>query len=108
MQLANPDGAVTPLGADPVAAGAVARFYVAAIGALLVVFGALLLHALLSPLPHPAVFLWVGAEKAVYAAMAALGAAQGVYGRAAFGVTALDLVAAALCLVQWRRVQEGA
>lgn len=108
MQLANPDGAVAPLGGDLAAAGATARFYVAAIGALLVVFGGLLLHALLSPQPHPAVFLWVGVEKLAYAAMAALGAAQGIYGSAAYGVTALDVVAGTLCLIQWRRTRRDA
>lgn len=108
MQLVNPARALAPMGADPSAIGPGGLFHFAAIGALLVVFGGLLLHALLSTAPHAPVFLWVGAEKFAYAAMAAAGVMAGVYGRQALLVTALDVVAGALCLLQWRATRSRA
>ena len=108
MQLLNPARALAPMGADPATVGPAGMFHFGAIGALLVVFGGLLLHALLSSAPHAPVFLWVGAEKLAYAAMAAAGVANGIYGRQALLVTALDVVAATLCLIQWRSTRRYA
>ncbi|HKG93536.1 MAG TPA: hypothetical protein VKA84_16630 [Gemmatimonadaceae bacterium] len=108
MQLFDPARALAPLGADPATVGPAGLFHFGAIGALLVVFGGLLLHAVLSPTPYAPVFLWVGAEKLVYATMAAMGVSNGLYARPALLVTALDVVAATLCLLQWRATRAQA
>lgn len=76
-------------------------FIVVVASALLAVFGAALLHALLSDGDHPLVILWTSVEKLVAAACWTVGLLLGALVPMAASLIVFDLLAGALGLWYW-------
>jgi hypothetical protein len=80
-------------------------FMVVVASALLAVFGAALLHALLSGDDHPLVILWTSVEKLVAAACWTAGLLHRTLLPMAASLIVFDLLAGTLGLWYWRRLR---
>lgn len=76
-------------------------FMVVVASALLAVFGAALLHALLGDGDHPLVILWTSVEKLVAAGCWTVGLLHGILVPMAASLIVFDLLAGALGLWYW-------
>lgn len=86
------------------AATASGTFMVVVVGALLAVFGAALLHALLNGDDHPLVILWTSVEKLVAAGCWTVGLLHRTLVPMAAALIVFDLLAGALGLWYWHRL----
>ncbi|WP_224366106.1 patatin-like phospholipase family protein [Hyalangium versicolor] len=74
------------------------RHFFAIVGMFMVLFGGLLLHALVRPKENPAAFLWAGLQKLGACAAVGLGVARGIFSPLALGVAGFDFVSGVLVL----------
>jgi predicted acylesterase/phospholipase RssA len=74
------------------------RHFFGIIGMFMVLFGGLLLHALVRPKENPAAFVWAGLQKLGACAAVSLGVARGLFSPLALGVAGFDLVSGVLVL----------
>ena len=72
------------------------------VGMFMVLFGGLLLHALLSPDPQPAAVLWAGLQKFGAAGAVGLGVLNGIFSPLALAVAGFDLLSGVLILLYRR------
>lgn len=73
----------------------------AIVGMFMVLFGGMMLHALLSPQHHPVAVFWSGLQKIGAFAAVALGVTKGVFSWLAWGVALFDLASGLLILFYW-------
>jgi predicted acylesterase/phospholipase RssA len=74
------------------------RHFFGIIGMFMVLFGGLLLHALVRPKENPAAFVWAGLQKLGACAAVGLGVARGIFSPLALGVAGFDLLSGLLIL----------
>jgi hypothetical protein len=98
-QLVRPDLVLRVVGAD---ASLTARHFFAIIGMFMVLFGAMLLQALLTAGDHSVAVLWAAVQKLGAAAAVGLGVATGVFSALALGVALFDLVSGVLIFAYLR------
>lgn len=67
------------------------RHFFGIVGMFMVLFGALLLHALVRPKENPAAFVWAGLQKLGACVAVGLGVARGLFSPLALGVAGFDL-----------------
>jgi len=77
-----------------------AHFF-AIVGMFMVLFGGLLLHALLSPQHHPVAVFWAGLQKFGAAAAVAFGVGKAVFSPLALMVGGFDLLSGTLIFLYW-------
>jgi hypothetical protein len=77
-----------------------AHFF-AIVGMFMVLFGGLLLHALLSRRHHPVAVFWAGLQKLGAAAAVALGVGKALFAPLALMVAGFDLFSGALIFLYW-------
>ncbi len=86
-------------------ATAVAKHFFAIIGMFMVLFGGLLLHALLDSGDHPVAVFWTGMQKFGAAFAVALGVLKAIFGPLALLVAGFDLASGLLILWYWTRLR---
>jgi hypothetical protein len=84
--------------------GAGAHFF-GIVGMFMVLFGGMMLQALLSPSDHPVAVLWAGLQKLGAAAAVSLGVSRGFFSSLALLVAGFDLLSGLLILVYWRSIR---
>jgi hypothetical protein len=72
------------------------------VGMFMVLFGGMLLHALLTPGDHRVAVLWAGLQKLGAFAAVSLGVARGLFSVLALGVAGFDLLSGVLILLYLR------
>jgi hypothetical protein len=77
----------------------------ATVGMFMVLFGGMLIHALLDRAEHPIVVFWAALQKVGASAAVGIGVARGVFSEVALLVAGFDLLSGALGLVFWRRIR---
>jgi hypothetical protein len=77
----------------------------ATVGMFMVLFGGMLIHALLDRAEHPIVVFWAALQKVGASAAVGIGVARGVFSGVALLVAGFDLLSGALGLVFWRRIR---
>lgn len=77
---------------------ATSRHFFGIVGMFMVLFGGLLLHALVRPRENPAAFVWAGLQKLGACAAVSLGVARGLFSPLALGVAGFDFVSGLLIL----------
>lgn len=77
----------------------------ATVGMFMVLFGGLLIHALLDRAEHPIVVLWASLQKLGASAAVGIGVARGVFAGVALLVAGFDLLSGALGLAFWSRIR---
>jgi hypothetical protein len=75
------------------------------VGMFMVLFGGLLLHALLSARHHPLAVLWAGLQKLGAFFAVGLGAMWGLFAPLAWGVAFFDLLSGVLILWYWLTIK---
>ena len=81
--------------------------FFAIVGMFMVLFGGMLLHALLSPSHHPVAVLWASFQKFGAAAAVGLGVRNEVFGSLALSVAAFDLVSGMLAITYWLSLKDS-
>ncbi len=76
------------------------------VGMFMVLFGGMLLHALLSRRHHPVVVLWAGLQKFGAFGAVGLGVMRGLFSTLALGVAVFDLLSACLILWYWLTIRQ--
>lgn len=105
VQLLAPErvlGWVGGTGTEPAA-----HYYFAIVGMFMVLYGGVLLHALLRPEPPPVVVLWAGLQKFGAFVVITLGVVQGVFGQLALLVGGFDLLTAVLLALYLVRLERA-
>jgi predicted acylesterase/phospholipase RssA len=74
------------------------RHFFGIVGMFMVLFGGLLLHALVRPKENPAAFVWAGLQKLGACVAVGLGVARGIFSPLALGVAGFDLISGVLVL----------
>jgi hypothetical protein len=82
----------------------VARQLFATIGMFMVLFGGILIHALLDRADHPIVVFWTSLQKFGASGAVIVGVVRDVFAPVALGVATFDLVSGVLGLWYWRRI----
>jgi hypothetical protein len=77
----------------------------ATVGMFMVLFGCMLIHALLDRAEHPIVVFWAALQKLGASAAVGIGVARGVFSGVALLVAGFDLLSGALGLAFWRRIR---
>jgi hypothetical protein len=77
----------------------------ATVGMFMVLFGGMLIHALLDRAEHPIVVFWAALQKLGASAAVGIGVARGVVSGVALLVAGFDLLSGALGLAFWRRIR---
>jgi hypothetical protein len=77
----------------------------ATVGMFMVLFGGMLIHALLDRAEHPIVVFWAALQKVGASAAVGIGVARGVFSGVALLVAGFDLLSGALGLAFWRRIR---
>ena len=77
----------------------------ATVGMFMVLFGGLLIQALLDRAEHPIVVFWAALQKLGASAAVGIGVARGVFSGVALLVAGFDLLSGALGLAFWRRIR---
>ena len=77
----------------------------ATVGMFMVLFGGMLIHALLDRAEHPIVVFWAALQKVGASAAVGIGVARGVFSGVALLVAGFDLLSGALGLAVWRRIR---
>ena len=77
----------------------------ATVGMFMVLFGGMLIHALLDRAEHPIVVFWAALQKLGASAAVGIGVARGVFSGVALLVAGFDLLSGALGLAFWRRIR---
>jgi hypothetical protein len=101
-QLVRPDLVLGVVGAET---GPAAAHFFAIVGMFMVLFGAMLLQALLTAGDHSVAVFWAGAQKLGAAGAVGLGVVKGVFSGLALGVAAFDLVSGVLIFQYLRRTR---
>jgi hypothetical protein len=99
-QLLKPDLVLGLVGGESTPAS---RHFFGIVGMFMVLFGAMLLHALLTAGNHSVAVLWAGAQKLGAAAAVGLGVAKGIFSPLALGVAGFDLLSGLLILAYRRQ-----
>lgn len=95
VQLVAPGFELGFLGAESTATS---RHFFGIVGMFMVLFGGLLLHALVRPKENPAAFVWAGLQKLGACAAVSLGVARGLFSPLALGVAGFDFLSGLLIL----------
>jgi hypothetical protein len=82
-----------------------ANHFFGIVGMFMVLFGGMLLQALLSAGHHPIVVFWSGLQKFGASAAVALGVLRAVFGPLALLVAGFDLLSGLLILAYWRMIR---
>lgn len=77
----------------------------ATVGMFMVLFGGMLIQALLDRAEHPIVVFWAALQKLGASAAVGIGVARGVFSGVALLVAGFDLLSGALGLAFWRRIR---
>ena len=77
----------------------------ATVGMFMVLFGGMLIQALLDRAEHPIVVFWAALQKLGASAAVGIGVARGVFSGVALLVSGFDLLSGALGLAFWRRIR---
>lgn len=101
-QAAAPGFILGPLKAESTAAS---RHFFGIVGMFMVLFGGLMLHALLGRRDQPVAVFWAGLQKLGAFAAVGLGVLHGIFSPLAWGVAVLDLVSGILALWYWGRIR---
>ncbi len=99
-QLVKPDLVLGLVGGESTATS---RHFFAIVGMFMVLFGGMLLHALLTAGNHSVAVLWAGAQKLGAAAAVGIGVAKSLFGPLALGVAGFDLVSGVLIFAYYRQ-----
>ena len=76
------------------------------VGMFMLLFGGLLLHALLSPSPDPLVLIWTGLQKLGAFVFVSLGVLNGIFSVLALGVALFDLASGLLLFWYWKQTRD--
>ncbi len=79
----------------------------AIVGMFMVLFGSLLLHALLSTKHHPVAVFWASIQKFGAFAAVAIGVSKGVFSLLAWAVALFDLASGVLIIVYWFSIRQA-
>ncbi len=104
LQMIKPD-VILGIISGEISAGNLHSF--AIVGMFMVLFGGLLLHALLSPKHHPLAVLWASLQKFGAFAAVAIGVINGVFSALAWGVAIFDLISGLLIIIYWFNIRHG-
>jgi len=75
------------------------------VGMFMVLFGGMLLHALINRRHHPVVVLWAGLQKFGASGAVGLGVMRGLFSSLALGVALFDLLSGCLILWYWLAIR---
>ena len=101
-QAVRPDLVLQVVGGDPNPA---ARHFFAIVGMFMVLFGGMLLQALVTAGDHSVAVLWAGMQKLGAAAAVGLGVGKGIFSALALSGAAFDLLSGILILVYLSRTR---
>lgn len=104
-QAVRPDLVLRMIGGDATPAS---LHFFAIVGIFMVLFGGMLLHALLTAGDHSVAVLWAGLQKLGAAGMVGLGVAKGIFSWLALSVAGFDLVSAILIFAYRKRARGAA
>ncbi len=76
-------------------------------GMFMVLFGGMMLHALLAAGDHPLPVLWASFQKLGAAAAVGIGVSRGFFSSTALLVAGFDLLTGILMLIYWRSIRQG-
>lgn len=82
--------------------------FFAIVGMFMVLFGGLMLHALLSRSHHPVAILWGGFQKLGAFCAVALGVINGIFSALALLIAFFDLLSGVLALFYWSKIKNHA
>lgn len=99
-QVVGPDLVLAVVGGESTPAS---RHFFGIVGMFMVLFGGMLLHALLTAGNHSVAVTWAGAQKLAAAAALSLGVARGIFSPLALGVAGFDLVSGFLIFAYRRQ-----
>ena len=99
VQVIDPAFVLTMVGA---ATGSAVQHFFGIVGMFMVLFGGMLLHALLAGDSSPLPVLWAGLQKFGAAAAVGLGVARAVFSDAALAVAGFDFLSGVLIFLYWR------
>ena len=77
------------------------------VGMFMVLFGGMMLQALLSPSDHPVAVFWASLQKLGAAGAVGLGVSRGFFSSTGLLVAGFDLLSGILILIYWRSIQRG-
>jgi hypothetical protein len=77
------------------------------VGMFMVLFGGMLLQALLAAADHPLATFWAALQKLGAAAAVGIGCSRGFFASTALLVAGFDLLTGILILIYWRRIRQG-
>ena len=97
--------ATTMLGFLDADTGPAAVHFFAIVGMFMLLFGGLLLHALLSRNNHSMVLIWTGLQKIGAFVFVALGVRNAIFSQLALGVAIFDLLSGLLIFWYWIKVR---
>ena len=80
--------------------------FFAIVGMFMMLFGGLLLHALLSANNHPLVLIWTGLQKIGAFVFVALGVRNAIFSELALAVAIFDLISGLLIFWYWKKIRE--
>jgi len=86
---------------------ATSKHFFGIVGMFMVLFGGMLLEALLSSSHHPIAVLWAGLQKLGASAAVGLGVSRGIFSSLALLVAAFDLVSGLLVIRYWVSVRRS-
>jgi hypothetical protein len=78
------------------------------VGMFMVLFGGMMLQALLGPVPQPVVVFWSGLQKAGASVAVGLGVVHAIFSPLAWAVSAFDLFSSVLYLWYWQQIRTPA
>jgi len=84
---------------------ATSRHFFGIVGMFMTLFGAAMLHALLSPTDHPVVVFWASLQKFGAFCAVALGVGRGIFSMLALTVAFFDLISGTLGIWYWFRIR---
>lgn len=77
----------------------------AIVGMFMLLFGLMLLHALLSKIHHPLPVFWAALQKFGAFVAVALGISQGLFSPLTWAVSLFDLASGILIIIYWRSIK---
>lgn len=103
VQAAAPGFILRPLGSEITPAS---LHFFGIVGMFMVLFGGMLVHALVSEEAQPVALLWAALQKFGASAAVGLGVANGVFSSLATVVALFDLLSGVLAIAYWRSVKD--
>ena len=104
VQLASPGFVLHVVGGATDPAG---EHFFRIVGMFMVLFGGMMLHALLAAGDHPLPVLWASFQKLGAAAAVGIGFSRGFFSSTALLVAGFDLLTGILMLIYWRSIRQG-